>query len=144
MAPEQDPLQVAVRALRHRDLSAAALDARLERAGVDEPGREEALETLVRVGYVDDARTAGRRAELLAARGWGDAAIAADLERQRFPPETGAEALAALPPERERVRSLIARRGGGAKTAAYLARRGFGEDAVEQALVAEDGRPDVG
>ena len=65
MTEKRDPLQVAVRALRHRDLSAAAVEARLERAGVGEPEREAALETLRRVGYVDDARFAERRARQL-------------------------------------------------------------------------------
>jgi regulatory protein len=135
---EQDPLQVAVRALRHRDLSSAAVAARLERAGVDAAEREQALETLGRVGYVDDDRFAGRRAQVLAERGWGDEGIAADLERQGVDAETAAAALAALDPERERASLIVAARGPGAKTAAYLARRGFGEDALEQALVAED------
>jgi regulatory protein len=135
---EQDPLQVAVRALRHRDLSAAAVDARLERAGVAEPDREEALERLERVGYVDDARLATRRAATLAERGWGDAGIAADLERQGVSAELTAEALAALMPELERARRLVETRGPGAKTAGYLARHGFDEAAVELALVAED------
>ena len=37
-------------------------------------------------------------------------------------------------PERERAQRLIAARGAGPATARELARRGFGEDAVEQAL----------
>jgi SOS response regulatory protein OraA/RecX len=136
--PDQDPLQVAVRALHYRDLSSAALDARLARAGVDATEREQALATLARVGYVNDARVALRRAQTLAERGWGDAGIAADLEQRGLPAEVAAQAIAALDPERERARLLVASRGAGPKTAAFLARKGFGEDAVEQALVAED------
>ena len=139
MPPEQDPLQVAVRALRHRDLPAAAVAARLARAGVGDEQREQALETLGRIGYVDDHRFARRRAETLAERGWGDGGIAADLERQGVAPELVAEALAELAPERERALQVVGRRGQGPKTAAYLARHGFGEDAVELARIAEDG-----
>lgn len=136
-----EALGVAARALRHRDLSAGGVAARLERAGVAAGEREEALETLKEVGWVDDARFAHRRAELLAERGWGDAAIGADLERQGVGPEQAAAALAALPSERERADAIVARRGAGARTAAQLARRGFGEDAVERAAgpsVADD------
>ena len=43
------------------------LDERLARAGVDEAARADALETLERVGYVDDARFAVARAAALAA-----------------------------------------------------------------------------
>jgi SOS response regulatory protein OraA/RecX len=126
-----------VRALRHRDLPSAAVDAKLERAGVDAARREQTLETLERVGYVDDARYAVRRAESLADRGWGDAGIHADLERQGVDAEAAAAAVAALPPERERAAAIVAKRGPGARTAGYLSRHGFGEDALEQALVAD-------
>jgi len=52
------PIEIAARALRHRDRSRRQLDERLARAGVDEARRAEALETLERVGYVDDGRYA--------------------------------------------------------------------------------------
>jgi SOS response regulatory protein OraA/RecX len=136
---EQDPVQVAVRALRHRDLSVAALDARLERAGVDAAEREQTLETLGRVGYVDDARFAERRAQSLAERGWGNAGIEADLERQGIDAEGVVAALGTLAPEHERAAAIVAARGAGPKTAAYLTRHGFGDDAVALALVAHDG-----
>lgn len=137
-----EALGVAARALRHRDLSAGGVAARLEHAGVAAPDAEEALATLQEVGWVDDARFATRRAEVLAERGWGDAAIAAELERQAVARDAADGAVAALPPEHERADAIVARRGAGARTAAYLARRGFGEDAVERAAgpsVAEDG-----
>ncbi len=127
-----------MRALRHRDLSAAGVEARLERAGVDSAGRRNTLETLERVGYVDDARFAARRAGTLAERGWGDTGIAADLEAQGLPSDAASVAVAGLEPERVRAARIVAARGGGQKTAAYLSRRGFGEEAVEQALVAEE------
>jgi regulatory protein len=136
---EQDPVQVAVRALRHRDLSAAAVDARLERAGVEAAEREQALETLGRVGYVDDDRFATGRAQSLAKRGWGDAGIEADLERQGVDAETAVAALATLEPEHERAAAIVAARGAGPKSAAYLTRHGFGEDAIALALVADEG-----
>jgi regulatory protein len=140
--PEQDPLEVAVRALRRRDLTAAALASRLERAGVPEPERAETLETLERVGYVDDARFALQRAQTLAGRDWGDAAIAADLERQGVGADSAAEAIAALEPERVRACRVAAERGRGRKTAAYLGRKGFDAEALEAVIdttVADEG-----
>jgi len=135
-----EALSTATRALRHRDLSAHDVEARLERAGVGSRERERTLETLERAGYVDDARFADRRAQALAGRAWGDAAILADLERHGVGQEERAAAVAALEPERDRAALVVAARGPGRRTAAYLARRGFDADAVEHAAgpIAED------
>lgn len=135
---EPDPIEIAARALQHRDRSRHELDARLARAGVDDAGRAEALETLERVGYVDDERFARARASSLAARGFGDDGIRQLLEADGVEPEAVANALAALAPERERAVELVARLGSGPKTAAHLGRKGFGEDAVEAAAGLDD------
>ncbi len=127
-------LEQATRALERRDLSARALDQRLERAGVAPRARAQTLETLERVGYVDDGRFAQRRAEALVERDWGDAAIAADLERQGVSSAVAADALAAVEPERERAQRVAGARGATRRTAAYLARKGFAEDALETVL----------
>jgi regulatory protein len=131
---EPDPIDVAARALRHRDRSRAQVDARLARAGVGEEQREEALDTLERVGYVDDGRFAQARAAALAARGLGDLAIRHDLEEAGVGAEQVGDALAGLEPESERARAVAARLGRTAKTAAQLARKGFSEEAVEAAI----------
>jgi regulatory protein len=136
-AVEQAPLDLAISALRHRDRSAAELDARLAERGVDAEEREQALETLERIGYLDDERFARTRAEQLAARGSGDALIRHDLESRGLAAEHVAGALSSLEPEQERAARIVARRGSGPKTARYLASRGFGADALE-ALVARD------
>ena len=81
-AVETAPLDLAIRALRFRDRSAAELEERLEQRGVGEAERAQALETLERIGYVDDERFARMRAEQLAERGSGDALIRDDLERR--------------------------------------------------------------
>lgn len=131
MTRSEDAVEQALRALRHRDRSAAELDARLERRGVGEAEREQALETLERVGYVDDDRFARTRAEQLAARGSGDALIRHDLEARGLAAEHVEAALAALEPERDRAAEIAARRGRSLKTARYLASRGFDPDALE-------------
>lgn len=97
----------ALRSLAARDRSRGELDDRLARAGLPTGAREEALQTLERTGLVDDARVASARAAALARRGYGNAAVRADLERRRVPPEAVASAIAALAPEHERARGLL-------------------------------------
>ncbi len=137
MPAREDAVETALRALRFRDRSSAELAARLEQRGVGEAEREQALETLERVGYVDDERFARNRAEQLAARHAGDALIRHDLEQRGVAAEQVEAALDGLADERGRAAAVVASRGPGAKTARYLASRGFGEDALELA-VAED------
>ena len=112
----------------------------MERRAVPPAERARAVETLTRTGLLDDGRFARGRARALAARGYGDAAIRFDLERQGVRPEVAAEALAELEPERERAVRLAASAGGAVRAARLLTRRGFGEDAIEAvAGIAENG-----
>ena len=76
-----DAVEAGLRALHHRDLSAADLDRRLAAKGFDEAEREAALETLARTGLLDDRRFAEARAAALAARGAGDALVRHELVR---------------------------------------------------------------
>jgi regulatory protein len=127
-------VDTALRAVSRREHSAAELELRLRDRGFAPGLREETLNRLERVGLVDDERYAMRRAESLSERGQGDEAIRWRLERDGVADETAAKAVAALPPERQRARLVVAVRGPGPRTAGELARRGFGEDAVEEAL----------
>jgi regulatory protein len=131
---DEDPIEIATRALQHRDRSRRDVEERLARAGIDEDRRNDALDTLERVGYVDDDRFAGARAGALANRGYGDEWIRHDLAGHGVRPEAIAEAIGALVPEAERAAALVERLGSTPKTAAHLARKGFGEDALEAAL----------
>lgn len=130
----EEALSVATRALRARDLSARRLAERLERAAVAPDTVEASLATLSRAGLIDDGRLARNRAQGLADRGYGDAAIRHDLERQGVDPELVQAAFENIETESERARRLVQARGPGAKTARYLARRGFAEEALEAAL----------
>lgn len=133
-----EALARAARAIRHRDLPTAELGARLDAASVAPAARDQALAALEASGLVDDRRFAAGRAEALARRGWGDAAIRADLERRGIPAELVATALGALPDEVERARPIArARRVSPARTARYLAARGFSEDTLEALLTVE-------
>jgi SOS response regulatory protein OraA/RecX len=129
-----DALNRAARALRPRDRSRQALEDRLTRAGVPALARHEALETLERVGLVDDARVAMTRAGSLAARGFGDAAIRHDLEQEGVAAELVEQAVAELEPELDRARALVERRGAELRTARWLAGKGFDAASIEEAL----------
>jgi SOS response regulatory protein OraA/RecX len=129
-----DALGRALRALGPRDRSRRALADRLTHAGVRADAREEALMRLEETGLVDDARVAVTRARSLAERGYGDAAIRYDLEREGVAVELVAEALAGLEPELERARALVERRGAEPKTARWLASKGFDAASVEEAV----------
>lgn len=132
----------ALRAVSTRDLSSQRLRERLQRRGIPSIEREAAVGALQRAGFVDDGRYATRRAASLADRGHGDAAIRWRLEGEGVAPDLVAAALGALEPELDRAQRVVAARGAGVRTARELARRGFGEDAVESALgglVADDG-----
>ena len=139
-------LELAGRALALRDVSADALERKLAAAGIGESARTLAVAELERRGLLDDGRLAGRRAESLASRGYGDAAIDARLAADGIDRETREEAIAALEPEADRARALVAtrRREAPRRIAAFLSRRGFGADSVEAALAALDGPPGAG
>jgi len=120
--------------LRYRDRSRRDVEARLARAGVEEASRDEALETLERLGYVDDGRFASSRAAALAARGFGDAAIEDALAREGIEAETAVVAIRAITGERERAAAIVEREGRSARTAARLSRRGFSHETVDDLL----------
>ena len=117
-------LGLAVRALRHRDLSRRRLEERLAARGANAAARAEALGTLERAGLVDDARLAAARAEALAGRGYGDAAI---------------RALEGLEPEALRARGLLEQEGAGPRTLRRLAGRGFDASVLEELSGFADG-----
>jgi SOS response regulatory protein OraA/RecX len=134
----ESALAVATRALARRDFSERGLRERLQRAGISPAEAEEAVAAVLRAGLVNDGRFALSRAQSLAERGKGDAAIRYDLQQQGLALDEIEPALASLEPERERAERVIARRGGGPATARLLAGRGFAEDAVEAAVAPED------
>jgi len=129
-------LAAATRSLAASSRSQRDLERRLARAGHSAIAREDAIAALERAGIVDDARLAEARAEQLARRGYGDAAIRADLQRRFISAEIAADAVAALEPEIVRARRLLA---GQSLTAALLRRlsaRGFSRDTLEEVTTA--------
>jgi SOS response regulatory protein OraA/RecX len=138
-----EALRASTGALRHRDLSARELEERLRRRDVAPADRDAAIEALRSAGFLDDERAARSRARSLAERGYGDAAIRADLERRGIAGGTIEAAVGELEPESDRAAAIVARRGGEVSTARLLARRGFAEDAVETAMAGEAGTGDA-
>jgi SOS response regulatory protein OraA/RecX len=132
--------EVALRALRHRDLSVRELDERLRTRGYGELERDDAIQTLMRTGIVDDVRYAESRARQLAGRGAGDALIRHTLARAGIEPDVADDALRTLAPEAERAQVVVGRRGAGAKTARYLLGKGFSEDVVSDVVASESAR----
>jgi regulatory protein len=139
----QSPLEQALRVLRHRERSAAEVDRYLIERGVGEDEREAVLETLARTALVDDRRFAEVRARSLVERGAGNELIRHELARAGIDSELAEEIVASLPPETERVARIVARRGGGPKTARYLAGKGFSDDFI-RTVVAHSGDEPLG
>lgn len=137
----QSPLELALRALRHRERSAAEVDRYLTARGVDQEERDEALETLVRTALVDDRRFAELRAAALVERGAGNELIRHELARAGIESQLAEETVAALPSETERVARIVALRGAGPKTARYLAGKGFSEEAIGSVVAYSGGEP---
>jgi SOS response regulatory protein OraA/RecX len=125
-------LNQATRALATSGRSRRELEQRLTLAGHTGAAREEAIATLDRAGLVDDARLAENRAELLARRGYGDAAIRADLRRRQVEPDAAARAVASLEPEPERLRRLLEAQSLTPALLRRLAGRGFSRDALDE------------
>jgi SOS response regulatory protein OraA/RecX len=139
-------MERAARVLRSRDLSVAELDARLDRARIAPALRGETIERLTEAGAVDDERFAESRARALADRGAGNLFVRHDLETRGVAPSAVEAAIELLDPESVRAARICARRGTGPKTARYLARKGFSEDAIETACtegIAEQDTPAV-
>jgi SOS response regulatory protein OraA/RecX len=129
-------LAQATRLLAVSGRSRGELEQRLSRARHSGSAQQEAVEALGRAGVLDDARLAESRAEQLARRGYGDAAIRSDLRRRLIPAEEATAAVAALEPELARVRVLVE---GQTVTPALLRRlasRGFSRDTLEEIAAA--------
>jgi SOS response regulatory protein OraA/RecX len=124
-------LTAATRSLATSDRSRRALERRLAQAGHSAAAREDAIASLARTGALDDARLAESRAGLLARRGYGDAAIRADLRRRQIEAETAASAVAALEPEPERLRRLLENERLTPALLRRLAGRGFSRDSLD-------------
>lgn len=133
MSARPTALETATKALARRDRAAADLVAYLERRGAAPAEASAAVERLREAGYVNDARYASSRAETLVARGFGDAAVRHELERDGVGAEEIEAALAELPPERERAFAVLRRAKTPLAGVRRLAAKGFSAESVEAA-----------
>jgi SOS response regulatory protein OraA/RecX len=136
-------VDLALDALRHRDLSEQELDRKLAARGVAEGDRASAVETLRRTGLLDELRFARGRAATLASRGAGNAFVRDALRRAGVSTEIVEAAIEELASEAERAGVIVASRGTSARTARYLAGKGFAPDTVA-AVLGHDGRGELG
>ena len=83
---------------------------------------------------MDDERLAARRAQTLAERGYGDAAIRFALARDGLAGEVVTDAVLGLEPEADRARRLLDQHGGGPRAVRRLAARGFDPGTLDDAL----------
>lgn len=125
-------LAAATRSLAASDRSERALEQRLARAGHSAAAREEAIASLARTGAIDDARLAASRAEVLARRGYGDAAIRADLRRRLIVSETAASVVGTLEPEPDRLRRVLENERLTPALLRRLAGRGFSRESLDE------------
>jgi regulatory protein len=129
---------VACRWLARAPRSRGEVVAYLERLGFSAPRIEDTLARLANFGAVDDAAFAARRTEALAARGYGDAYILADLERRGIDADTIAAAVDAIAPERERAGAALAVAGQtrrhGPAARRLLGQRGFSPETADAVL----------
>ena len=139
-------LEAGVRAVARRDRSERAVRDLLDRRGNHPAARDEALASLRKLGAIDDDRYGSRRAEALAGRGYGDAAIAARLLADGVTEEVARVAVAGLEHEVERAERLAAARGRTVATARWLERRGFELGSIERAVpgIAESDASELG
>ncbi|MCC6222341.1 MAG: RecX family transcriptional regulator [Thermoleophilia bacterium] len=138
-------LELAAAALARRDLSAAALEERLLRAGADPGAARAAVNRLAALGAIDDARLATVRASRLAARGYSNSAIEERLGAEGLARPELEAALARLEPESARARRVAAGAPGRSprELAAALSRRGFPAEVLEAVLSPLDGGGDA-
>ena len=131
-------------------MSTAALREALRRAGLSEPEVEAELEAAVRLGALDDRRSARARARALVLRGgWAREAMVARLVQQGYPPAVAEEALAgAIRDEGWDARAAAARailKGEPPlRSARRLLARGFARALVQELLPGVEGMEEGG
>jgi regulatory protein len=144
VAWKAEALELAVAALARKERTVAEMRAWLRSRGCAQPEAEAAIERLIEIGELDDARFARRFAEdKRELRGWGSERIAEALEARSVGAEEIAAALGAEDEgaQVERAARLLAARGDAladeparARALAYLVRRGYGSEVAYEAV----------
>ena len=141
---------LALRTLARREVSTVALREALRRAGLPETEIEAEVQVAIRLGALDDRRSARARARALVLRGgWARDAMHARLVQQGYPPALADEALAeAIQEAGWTARAAAARalvRGEPARRSARrLLARGFEPAVVRELLPGVEGMEEGG
>lgn len=146
--PSQSPRAYALGLLARREYSAHELRERLVQRGYDAESVSNALERLASDAYQSDQRYAESQARLRANRS-GDRVLRQHLKMHHVDEGIAQQAVAALPDEQERASAALQRFEGKLATreqrdraTRFLMRRGFGWDAIRQAMRALTATPD--
>ena len=151
MTPEREAPTNAVEAakrkalalLDRRDYSRAELLRKLAEKDFEPAAAEQAVDRLVELGFVDDARYAPIVVRHYAAKGYGAQRVRGELQRRGIPKELWDAALAEMPEQDETLDRLLRARLRGAdpddraalkKAADALLRRGYGWDEINAAV----------
>ena len=132
--------------LDRRDYSRAELLKKLREKGEDAAEAEAAVERLVELGFVDDARYAPLVVRRCAAKGYGPQRVRQELLRRGIPRELWDEAMAQMPVQddavdrllRSRLKSAHPDRAELKRASDYLLRKGYGWDEIRAALARYD------
>lgn len=133
--------QRALKLLDRRDYSRGELMQKLVEKGEEEAAAEAAVDALVSLGFVDDARYAGLVVRQYAGKGYGVRRIKAELQRRLVPRELWETALEQMPEQDGRIDRFLrqrlspdAARTEIRKVTDALRRRGYGWDEISAAL----------
>ena len=128
--------------LDKRDYSRAELLRKLAEKDFDEAEATEAVDRLVELGFVDDARYAPIIVRHYAAKGYGPQRVRQELQKRGIPKELWDEALAEMPEQDDTLDRLIRSKLGGkepskenlSRVSAALQRRGYGWQEIREAI----------
>ena len=139
-----DALELATAALARKERTVAEMRAWLKERGCGEAGAEAAVERLIEIGELDDARFARRYAEdKRELSGWGSDRIAEALDARGVEDEEIRAALAVEDDtaQVDRAAALLAARGAHLsdeaarqRALAFLVRRGYASDVAYEAV----------
>ena len=128
--------------LDRRDYSRAELLKKLVEKGEDETEAAEAVERLVELGFVDDARYAPIIVRHYAAKGYGPQRVRQELQRRGIPKDLWDEAMEQMPQQddtidrllRSKLKSDAPDRAELKKATDFLLRKGYGWDEIRSAV----------
>lgn len=134
--------EYALRALDRRDYSARELTRKLLDKGYEEAEAAAAVERLMELGFVDDARYAPLLVRHYAAKGYGAQRVKQELSRRGIARELWDAAMEEMPQQddtvdrllRSRLRSETPDRAEIKRASDYLLRRGYRWDEIKSAL----------